>query len=67
MGEEMFYDEMIGRWVTPSEYNEFMELLMEETQSQRDIQAGINSDLAYPEYNLRVVQETMKERAINDR
>ena len=60
--EEMFYDEMIGRWVTPSEYNEFIKLLIEETQSQRDIQVGINSDLSYPEYNLIVVQDTMRER-----
>ena len=46
MSEEMFYDEMIGRWVTPSEYNEFISLMFEEmTQNQIDIKAGIESDL----------------------
>jgi hypothetical protein len=46
MSEEMFYDEMIGRWVTPSEYNEFISLMFEEmTQNQIDIKSGIESDL----------------------
>ena len=46
MSEEMFYDEMIGRWLTPSEYDEYVSLMFEEmTQNQIDIKAGIESDL----------------------
>jgi hypothetical protein len=46
MSEEMFYDEMIGRWLTPSEYDEYVCLMFEEmTQNQIDIKAGIESDL----------------------
>jgi hypothetical protein len=42
----MFYDEMIGRWLTPSEYDEYVSLMFEEmTQNQIDIKAGIESDL----------------------
>ena len=52
MSEEMFYDEMIGRWLTPSEYDEYVSLMFEEmTQNQIDIKAGIESDLIQERYS----------------
>ena len=53
MGEEMFFDEMIGRWVTPSEYDEFISLMFE--QMEQDT-------LKYPQYQNSVLQSEMNER-----
>ena len=55
--ENLVFDEMIGRWVSPAEYEEFINLMLEETNSQHTIKKGIESDLNYPEYNLRVIQD----------
>jgi len=63
--QELVFDEMMGRWVSPAEYEEFINLMLEETETQREIKDGIKSDLNYPEYNLKVIQDIAKER--NDR
>lgn len=55
--ENLVFDEMMGRWVSPAEYEEFINLMLEETNSQHAIKKGIESDLNYPEYNLRVIQD----------
>jgi hypothetical protein len=60
--ENLVFDEMIGRWVSPAEYEEFINLMLEETNSQHTIKKGIESDLNYPEYNLRVIQDIAKEK-----
>jgi hypothetical protein len=60
--ENLVFDEMIGRWVSPTEYEEFINLMLEETNSQHTIKKGIESDLNYPEYNLRVIQDITKEK-----
>ena len=60
--ENLVFDEMIGRWVSPAEYEEFINLMLEETNSQHTIKKGIESDLNYPEYNLRVIQDITKEK-----
>lgn len=60
--EELVFDEMMGRWVSPSEYEEFINLMLEETETQREIKNGIESDLNYPEYNLKVIQDITKEK-----
>jgi hypothetical protein len=60
--EELVFDEMMGRWVSPAEYEDFINLMLEETETQREIKDGIESDLAYPAYNLKVIQDIAKER-----
>jgi hypothetical protein len=60
--ENLVFDEMMGRWVSPAEYEEFINLMLEETNSQHTIKKGIESDLNYPEYNLRVIQDITKEK-----
>jgi hypothetical protein len=60
--ENLVFDEMMGRWVSPAEYEEFINLMLEETNSQHTIKKGIESDLNYPEYNLRVIQDIAKEK-----
>lgn len=60
--EDLVFDEMLGHWVSPSEYDEFIEAVLEETKTQREIKDGIESDLAYPEYNLLVIREIAKEK-----
>jgi len=45
--EEMFYDEMIGRWLTPSEYDEYVSLMfeqMEQDTQQNETSEGVNND-----------------------
>ena len=49
--EDRIFDEMIGRWVTPQEYDDFIYAMMEDDDS-----------LKYPEYNLRVIQDIANER-----
>jgi hypothetical protein len=34
--------------------------MLEETETQREIKDGIKSDLNYPEYNLKVIQDIAK-------
>jgi hypothetical protein len=63
--QELVFDEMMGRWVSPAEYEDFINLMLEETETQREIKDRIESDLAYPAYNLKVIQDIAKER--NDR
>jgi hypothetical protein len=58
--QELVFDEMMGRWVSPAEYEEFINLMLEETETQREIKDGIKSDLNYPEYNLKVIQDIAK-------
>jgi len=36
MEDEMFYDEMIGRWITPSEYDEYISLMFEELEKTEE-------------------------------
>jgi hypothetical protein len=60
--EDLVFDEIMGRWVPPSEYNEFINVMLTETEHQRKIKDGIGSDLAYPEYNLKVIQDIAKEK-----
>ena len=60
--EELVFDEMMGRWVSPSEYEEFIKLMLEETETQREIKNGIESDFNYPEHNLKVIQDITKEK-----
>ena len=39
--QELVFDEMMGRWVSPAEYEEFINLMLEETETQREIKDGI--------------------------
>ena len=60
--EELVFDEMMGRWVSAEQYEEFINLMLKETNLQHEIKNGIELDLPYPEYNLRVIQDIANER-----
>lgn len=57
--DEYVYDEMIGRWVTVSEYEDFVQALIEEQQ--------IDTGLKYPEYQMVALQEAIKDRALENK
>ena len=59
--EELVFDEMMGRWVSAEQYEEFINLMLKETNLQHEIKNGIESN-SYSEYNLRVIQDIASER-----
>jgi hypothetical protein len=59
--EELVFDEMMGRWVSTEQYEEFINLMLKETNLQHEIKNGIESN-SYSEYNLRVIQDIASER-----
>jgi hypothetical protein len=51
--EDLVFNEITGYWVSPSEYEEFINLILEETETQREIKDGIELD--YPEFDLNII------------
>jgi hypothetical protein len=60
--EDLVFDEIMGRWIPPSEYNEFINVMLTETEHQHKIKNGVESNLTYSEYNLKVIREITKEK-----